>query len=482
MEYEIKELSPVKREISIKVPAEEVNAALATTVALYKRGHEVHGFRKGKAPASVIEAKFRAQIYGEATTDLINYQINEIMAEMGVQPVSRIDVDAKELVRDEDFVYTISFEAAPEIDLPEYSSFEVEMDKVEVDEAEIAEVEKRILENAAEVKVVEDVRPGKDGEVVTVSFGAYDEDGKVVDGIKAESFDLTLGKGQALEEFEELLKTLEPGAMGEKEITFPEDFINTNIAGKKLTMKATVHAVKERIVPAMDDKVAKKAGFDSVETMRTAIVESYKSQRTQLAKSKAHKELLDKMLEGLDFELPPSMVADRIDRLVADLEQRLDRQGKSLSSTGKSLDELREEYRTQAEEGVRAELFLLAVARKEAFEVTPQEIDIAISQMAMQTRQPFHNLKQYYEEHGLVVPLRDRLLADKAMEFIFENAKVIEVDAPAVEEEGGEESEAKAPAKKAAAKKAPAKKAPAKKPAAKKPAAKKSADESGDKE
>ena len=121
------------------------------------------------------------------------------------------------------------------------------------------------------------------------------------------------------------------------------------------------------------------------------------------------------------------------------------------------------------------------MARKEAFEVTPQEIDIAISQMAMQTRQPFHNLKQYYEEHGLIVPLRDRLLADKAMEFIFENAKVIEVDAPAAEEEGGEEADAKAPAKKAAAK-APAKKAPAKKPAAKKPAAKKSADESGDKE
>ncbi|MGE4292962.1 MAG: trigger factor [Desulfovibrio sp.] len=498
MEYEVKELSPVKREISIKVPAEEVNAALATTVALYKRGHDVHGFRKGKAPASVIEAKYHAQIYGEATTDLINYQINEIMAELNMQPVSRIDVDAKELVRDADFAYTIAFECAPVLDLPDYSAFEVEMDKVEVDEDEVAEVEKRIMENAAEVKVLEDVRPGRDGEIVTVSFGAYDETGKVVDGIKAESFDLTLGKGQALEEFEEMLKTLEPGAMGEKEITFPEDFINTNIAGKTLTMKATVHAVKERIVPEMDDKVAKKAGFDSVETMRTAIVESYKSQRSQLAKSKAHKELLDKMLEGMTFELPPSMVADRIDRLVADLEQRLDRQGKSLSSTGKSLDELREEYRAQAEEGVRAEIFLLAVARKEALDVTPQEIDIAISQMAMQTRQPFHNLKQYYEEHGLVVPLRDRLLADKAMEFVFDNAKVTEVE-PVDDEEGDEDGKSakKASTKKAAAKKPAAKKAaatedsdeetPAKKPAAKKPAAKKTAakkseDESGDKE
>lgn len=469
MEYEVKELSPVEREIEIKVPAEEVNAALGAAIALYKRNHEVRGFRKGKAPASVIEGKFRAQIYGEATTDLINYHINEIMAELGTQPVSRIDVDAEQFVRDEDFSYKISFETAPEIEIPDYSSFEVPKEAVEVDEAELAEVEKRILDNAAEIKVVEDVRGAEDGEVVTVSFGAYDVDGKVVDGIKAESFDLTLGQGQALEEFEELIKSLKPGEMGQKDITFPEDFINTNIAGRTLTMKATVHAVKERIVPEMNDDVAKKAGFENLETMRTAIRESYKNQREQFVKSKAQKELLDNMLEGMNFELPPSMVNDRIDRLVADLEHRLDRQGKSLSSTGKSREELREEYRSQAEESVRVEIFLLAVARKEALEVTPQELDIAISQMAMQTQQPFHNLKQYYEEQGLIVPLRDRLLADKATDFIYDNAKVIE----AVADDAAEEQKS-ASKKKAAAKKDETAGEEKKKPAAKKPAAKKS--------
>jgi trigger factor len=203
--------------------------------------------------------------------------------------------------------------------------------------------------------------------------------------------------------------------------------------------------------------------------MRTAIRESYKNQREQFVKSKAQKELLDNMLEGMNFELPPSMVNDRIDRLVADLEHRLDRQGKSLSSTGKSREELREEYRSQAEESVRVEIFLLAVARKEALEVTPQELDIAISQMAMQTQQPFHNLKQYYEEQGLIVPLRDRLLADKATDFIYDNAKVIE----AVADDAAEEQKS-ASKKKAAAKKDETAGEEKKKPAAKKPAAKKS--------
>ena len=153
------------------------------------------------------------------------------MTELGTQPVSVLTWDAKEFVRDQDFAYTIAFETAPEIEVPDYAGFEVDMDKVVVSDEEIALVEKRILENAAEVKVLDEARNPADGEVVTVSFGAYDESGAVVDGIKAESFDLTLGQGQALEEFEEMLKTLKPGESGQKDITFPEDFINTNIAG-----------------------------------------------------------------------------------------------------------------------------------------------------------------------------------------------------------------------------------------------------------
>ena len=441
MEYKVEELSPVKRKINIQVPVEEVNAALSAAVALYRHRYEIKGFRRGKAPSSVVEGKYRSQIYPEATTDLVNYQINEALGGLGIMPLSRIDVDAKELVRDQEFNYSVEFEVAPDFALPEYDGLAVDVEKAEVKDEEVKEVEKRILVNAATVKPIEVVRSATDGDIVVVTFGAY-KDGEIYQGIQAENFELTLGEKQALPEFEDMIKTLKTGEQGECEIAFPEDFINPAMAGQKLTMRATLHSIKERILPELTDEVAKRAGgFESVEKMREAIAKSYLQSREQLNKANAQKKLLDQMLAQVEFPLPPSMVENRIDRLLADLEQKLDRQGKSLGALGKSMEELREGHRPQAEEAVRGEILLLAIAKKENLEVKPEEIDVALTQVARQHGQDLLSVKQYYEENNLIFPLKDRLLADKAIELVYARAAKTEVAA------GTEEKSDETPAK-----------------------------------
>lgn len=443
MEYKVEELSPVKRKINITVPVEEVNAALSTAVALYRHRYEIKGFRRGKAPSSVVESKYRTQIYQEATTDLVNYQINEALGSLGVMPLSRLDVDAKELVRDQELKYSIEFEVAPDFPLPDYEGLAVEVEKAEVKPEEITEVEQRILSNAATVKPISEVRLAKGGDIVVITFGAYKDD-EVYQGIQAENFELTLGEKQALPEFEELLKTLKPGEKGECEITFPEDFINPAMAGQTLTMRATLHAIKERILPELTDEVAKRAGgFESVEKMREAIEKSYLQSREQLNKSMAQKKLLDQLVAQAEYPLPPSMVENRIDRLLADLEQKLDRQGKSLAALGKSLEELREAHRVQAEEAVRGEIMLLAIAKKENLDVKSEEIDAALTQVARQHGQDLLSVKQYYEENNLIFPLKDRILADKAIELVYARAAKTEVAAAPVEQEKKEEAPAK---------------------------------------
>lgn len=452
MEYKVEELSPVKRKINIQVPVEEVNAALSAAVALYRHRYEIKGFRRGKAPSSVVEGKYRSQIYPEATTDLVNYQINEALGGLGIMPLSRIDVDAKELVRDQEFNYSVEFEVAPDFALPDYDGLAVDVEKAEVKDEEVKEVEKRILVNAATVKPIEVVRSATDGDIVVVTFGAY-KDGEIYQGIQAENFELTLGEKQALPEFEDMIKTLKTGEQGECEIAFPEDFINPAMAGQKLTMRATLHSIKERILPELTDEVAKRAGgFESVEKMREAIAKSYLQSREQLNKANAQKKLLDQMLAQVEFPLPPSMVENRIDRLLADLEQKLDRQGKSLGALGKSMEELREGHRPQAEEAVRGEILLLAIAKKENLEVKPEEIDAALTQVARQHGQDLLSVKQYYEENNLIFPLKDRLLADKAIELVYARAAKTEVAASADDKT----EEAPAKPKKPRAKKADA--------------------------
>lgn len=453
MDYKVEEISPVKRKINVTVPVEEVNAALAATVAIYKNRYDIKGFRHGKAPSSVVENKYHAQIYSEATNDLVNYQINEALGTLGVMPLSRIDMDGgKELVRDQAFDYSISFEVAPTFDLPDYQGLPVDVEKAVVQPEELQAVEQRILNNAAKVKPIETDRLATDGDIVSITFGAY-KDEEIYQGIQAENFELTLGDNQALPEFEAMLKTLKAGEKGECEITFPEDFINPAMAGQTLTMRATLHAIKEKILPELTDEVAKRAGgFESVEKMREAIKQSYLKSREQLNRSVAQKKLIDALLTKVDFPLPPSLVENHIDRLLADLEQRLDRQGKNLSALEKTPEELREAQRPLAEEAVRSEILLLAVAKQENLEVKPEEIDAALAQVARQHGQDLLSVKQYYEEHNLIFPLKDRLLADKAVDLIYDRAQKTEVEpaAPQAEKDKAPAKPRKPRAKKAA--------------------------------
>ncbi|WP_320169895.1 trigger factor [Maridesulfovibrio sp.] len=434
MDFNIEEISPVEREIKVSVSAEEVGAALDATIAMYKVQTPVKGFRKGKVPASVIQSKYKKQIISEATTDLINYQINEILNGQSFVPVSKIDVDSKELVRGEDFNYVIKFEIVPEFETPVYLGLKVDEERAEVADSELTEVETRLLQSMAKIAPIDDDRPAKDGELASVTFST-EIDGEPVPGIQADNFDLPIGEGHSLKEFEDFVKTLKAGESGETDITFPEDFINTDLAGKTATMKVTVHAVKERKLPELTDDVVKKAGgFESVEKMREVIKQSYMANRKQLCKSAAQTKLIKGIAEELDFQLPPSLLEDRLDRMVQDVVSRTERSGKSFESLGKSIEELREEQRPMAEESVRTEIFLLTVAKREELTVEPHEVEGALYQIAQQTRQDFSSVKSYYEENNLLIPLKDRLLADKAAEFIYENADVTEIDPVAKDE------------------------------------------------
>ncbi|MDK2957700.1 MAG: trigger factor [Desulfovibrionales bacterium] len=428
MEYTIEDISPVEKKIRVTVPGDETTASISAAVAMYRARADVKGFRRGKVPSSIIEAKFKKDIYQEATTDLINVHINQIMGELGVTPLSGLDVDYDEMKKDETFEYTIGFEVAPEFEPPAYKGVKVEQTRPEVSDEEVASVEKRFLESLAKTEVLDEDRTPVDGDVVAVDFAVYEGD-EVLDGIKADNFEMTLGKGEALEEFETLIKTLKPGESSQSEIHFPGDFINTRLAGKAATIKAKLHALKKRVQPELTDETVKAhGGFDSVEAMRKTIKESYAENKRQLARSEAQKKLLDSLLAQVDFPLPERLVKERCNALVQELRQRQERKGKSLESLGKSMEELLEDYRPEAEDMVRSELFLRAIATKEGLKVEPPEMEAFFNRLAAQTGQDAASLKHYYQENQLLTPLVDRLLADKAMEMIYANAEVVEID------------------------------------------------------
>lgn len=424
MDYKVEDISPVKKEIKIEVPAEEVNAALAATTALYRKDVDIKGFRKGKVPSSVIEGKFKKQITNEATTELVNLHINQVLSEIKANPLSRIDVDAGQLERGEDFKYSINFEVAPEFELPEYTGIKIEEEEVEVNPDEVQLVIDRIRNNLAELVLVEEERTPVDGDIVVIDFEAFKDD-KPVEGVKADNFQMTLGEGNALAAFEDLVKKLNPGSTDQAEITLPDDFLNKELAGQNVLMKVTLHSIKEKKLPEVDDELAQKAGgFESVDKLKEVIEKSYIGSRKQLNKSVAQKKALDELKEKVDYELPPSMVQGQIEQKIAELKNSVEKKGKSFDSIGKTHEELQEEFRSQAEDMVKSQLFLLAIAQKEEITVEQQEMDAYIRNLAQSNNQDYEKVKSFYEENNLMFALRDSLLADKAMEFIYDKAEV----------------------------------------------------------
>jgi len=406
-----------------------VHAALAATVALYRKGVDIKGFRKGKVPSSVVEAKFRKQIYGEATTDLINYHINDILGETKLSPLSRIDVDAKEMERDEKFSYSFSFEIAPDFALPEYRGLAVEEEEVSVDPQQVQDVIERIRQNMAKTVIIKEERPVVSGDIAVIDFQAF-QDGAAMEGIAANKFELPLGEGNSLPEFEDIVIGMTPGQSQEKELTFPADFINDKLAGQTVSMQVTLHAIKVRQLPEVDDDFAELAGgYASVQELKDAIEKSYLSTRKQLVKGDAQKKLLDGIKAAVSFELPQSVVEEQIDKQIVELQGKLERQGKSLEALGVAPADLRAEQRPLAEDVVKSSLVLLAIANAEGLTVDPQEVDLVLQKMAASTGQDFHSIKDYYEQHNLMIPLKDRVLADKAMELVYENAQVTKVPA-----------------------------------------------------
>lgn len=434
MEYKVEEVSSVKKKILVTVPVEEVNAALAAAIAMYRTSVTLDGFRKGKVPASIIEKRFHAEIYKEATQDLVNVHINEIMQALDATPLSRIDFQGGELERDVAFEYSFSFETLPTFDLPDYEGFAVEQEKAIVDEKEVEEVLARIRRNMAELVAVAEARPGVDGDIVVLDFAAYDGE-EAIEGVSAENFQLAIGEQQSLPEFEALVKTIAAGEEGQGDITFPEDFLNPEFAGKTVTMKVKVHAVKERRLPELDDALAQKAGgFESLEKMREAVISSYMQSREQLHKSTAQKAMLDQLLKMVEFDLPESMVDMYVANLVEDIRAKNERQGRSLESLGKTPEQLREEVLPEAQQIARSQIFLMLAGRREGVEVSEQEVDMQLQQMAGRMGQEFQTLKDYYVRNGLIFNLRDRMIADKAMDAIYAKAAISFVEPAPVAE------------------------------------------------
>lgn len=435
MEFVVENLTPTRKQISLKFSAADVDAAIDAAVAGYRKTLALPGFRKGKVPASVIERRFGEEIYSRAARDTINSSVQDILKEQNLDPLSGIELDAAEdFARHTAYACSLRFDALPEIDFPPYVGLKVEQSRSVLGDGEVDAVLERLRENFAETEEVTEKRLPQDGDVVDVDFAGFDEAGNPVKDVAGKHFTIRLGKKQVLDDFENLVKTALPGEEKEGPVHFPDDYGHAELAGKTVTMRIRVNSLKVARLPELDDDFARKTGRESLEKLREAIAESTLSGRREAAKGEAMKKLLDGLLAQATFELPETMVKNRTERLLGEVRNRLEQTEKKYEALGDDVRrELEEQARKDAVEAVRSEVFLMALGKKENIQVSDFEVDRTIYAMARRAGQDYRQIHDLYRRTGLLHELRDRILADKAMEFVYDKAEVTEVDPPARE-------------------------------------------------
>ncbi|MDR3073489.1 MAG: trigger factor [Deltaproteobacteria bacterium] len=426
MQHTVEDISPVKKKVSVSVPADEVDAVLNRTVVQYRSRVSLPGFRKGKVPLVMVEKRFAQDIYDDAVNELVSGNVDAILKELDLEPLGSPSFEKNDapLARGKDFSYEFSVEVMPPIVLPAYEGIGVEEEPVAVDDAEIDEVVNRLRRGMAEREDVAEKRLPRDGDIVVMDFAGFDESGQPVEGVSGENFQVSLGDDQVIPDFEALTKTILPGDSGEGEVVFPEDYNHVPLAGKTVTMKITVKSLQTRKLPEIDGDFAQKAsGLESVDAMRNSIRASYTRNRKEMAKAKAQSLLLEKLLGQTGFPLPEGMVARYTQNILHGKFEDLEHKGQEASSVSEEeFAAMQKDARAEAEQFAKTQMFLLTVAKRENLEVSVQEMNAALRQIAARSRRDFKEIQEHYARNNLFPALRERIVADKAMDLIYEKA------------------------------------------------------------
>ena len=345
----------------------------------------IPGFRRGKAPKSIIEKMYgKGFFYEDAINEILPEAYASALEESGLDVVSHPEIDIK-TIDDNGVVVTAAVYVKPEVKLGEYKGMEATREDVKVtDDAVDAEIKKALEGQARETEVTD--RAAEMGDEVVFDFDGY-VDGVAFAGGKSENYELKLGSGAFIPGFEEQIAGKNIGENFDVNVTFPADYHAEELAGKEAVFKCLIHTIKVRELPELDDEFVKDVSeFDTVDEYRADVTAKLQAEADKAEDAKVDTQLMDKLVEMMEADIPEVMFVNETENMMRDYETRLRYQGLDMEMfmkyTGQTADDMKAQFRPQAEKQVKTRLALEAVAAAEAFEATAEEIEAEYTKIA----------------------------------------------------------------------------------------------------
>jgi trigger factor len=411
--------------LTVEVSAEKVNEGLTAAFNKVVKQVNVPGFRKGKMPRAMFEKRFGVEsLYQDALDILLPEAYGNAIDEAGIEPIDRPDIDIEQMEKGKELIFKATVQVKPEVTLGEYKGLEVEEFDTNVTDEDVANELKTLQERQAEL-VVKEEGTVENGDTVVLDFEGF-VDGEAFEGGKAENHSLEIGSGSFIPGFEEQLVGLAAGESKDVEVSFPEEYHAAELAGKPAVFKVTIHEIKGKELPKLDDEFAKDVD-DEVETL-DALKEKIKTRLENSKKHEAEHNLRDTVVEkaaaNAEVEVPDVMINSEVNRMLQEFEQRLQMQGMNLELyfqfSGQDENALREQMKEEAVNRVRVNLTLEAIAKAENLEVTDEEVNAELENMAGTYNMTVDSIKQAL---GGLEGVKSDLKLKKAVDFLVENKK-----------------------------------------------------------
>lgn len=425
MSLQVENLEKNMAKLTIEVPASEFEKALQSAYNKQKKSISVPGFRKGKVPRQMVEKMYGPEIfYEDAANELIPTAYEEELKNCDLEIVSRPTVDIVQIKKGEDFIFTAEVAVKPEVTLGEYKGMEVDKTSTRVTQKEVeAKIKEEAEKNARTVTV--EGRPVQDGDEVILDFEGF-VDGEAFEGGKGENYPLTIGSGSFIPGFEEQLVGAEAEKEVEVKVTFPEEYHAEELKGKDAVFKCTIHEIKVKQIPEIDDEFAAEVSeFDTLDEYKADVKAKIKEQKENEGKQKKEDQAVEKAVANATMEIPEAMIDEQVRQMVNEFAQNMQYQGISFEQycqiTGMTLEKIQEETRPQAVKRIETRLVLEAIAKAENIEVTEERLDEEIKKMAESYNMEADKLKELMGEEEKKQMMEDIAVQD-AVTFLVENA------------------------------------------------------------
>jgi trigger factor len=416
------------REVEIEIPAEEVARSFRSVTKRYQKNARIPGFRSGKVPESFIRSRFAEQIRQDVMEAVLPEHFRAAIEQQKLRPISQPQVTNIELEEGKPLHFKAAFEVLPEISVDGYQDVKVERPSTELTDAEVDTELERIRDSRSTMEPVTEERPLADGDFAQISFTGKiqpaegSSEAAPEQPISGEDVMLQVGGPNTLDSFNVALRGANVGQELTFEVTYPEDFGERKLAGKRVAYDLEVKAIKKKIEPEMNDEFAKELGqYESMDEFKRQLREHLALDKQRKVQGETTNRLIDALVNRFDFPVPESMVQSQID-------ERLDRGLRALASQGMrtedmrnlDFDRLRAAQRGSATVEVKGSILLDRIADVENLNVSDEEVEGELQAIAVQVREPVESLRTRLTEDGSLARIRERLRREKMGALLYE--------------------------------------------------------------